>query len=98
MADLVTRYDEEVSKLLNVVGLDAEAGLHSSWAPNTSFEGEAPDVAAKYRLTGRAISFLFRLAPTALCESLARNRVKNMNKPLPHWFFRVFSGVIDPKA
>lgn len=90
--DLVDRYEEETSKLLNMVGLGDEVGLQSSWAPNTSFDGETPNVPGKYRLTVRATSFLFRFVPGVVCEAVARHRVRKPDKPLPHWFFRVFCG------
>lgn len=94
-ADLVNCYDKEMSTLMQVVGLNDQAHLQSSWAPNTSFGGDVPEVPTKYRLLVRAISILFRYVPASFCELVARNRVRKLDKPLPNWFFRVFSGRSD---
>jgi hypothetical protein len=90
--DLKVQFEPVVTNLLEVAGLDDQGDLRSTWAPNTSFEGDVPDVARKFRFAVSTVGWVFRFVPSAVCESVARNRVKKLNKPLPHWFFRVFSG------
>lgn len=92
--NLLRDFDGELEALLRVTGLDDVGNLQSNWAPNTSFENgkQPPEVASLHQIVISVVALVFRVIPGRFCEAFARNRVKKLDKPLPHHFFRVFAG------
>lgn len=90
--DLQADFSRETSRLYDHIGLDAGEVRESSWARDSTFSREVPNVPLRFRIVIQLIEMVFRAMPAKWCEWAARAVMKR-RRPLPPWFFRVFQGV-----